>query len=124
EQEADKNNDDWISWTIRSLKSNANKFRKLPLRSSREEIISGVGQWLLSVNTDALYHHSGEISAGKYMRAMLQDKDKNPKWAPSKVEFVSDNMVDRYFEAVNDKDWEDLKLPNRPNLTSYAMSKL
>ncbi|GJW30601.1 3-hydroxyisobutyryl-CoA hydrolase 1-like protein, partial [Tanacetum coccineum] len=126
EQEADKNNDDWISWTIRSLRKASPTSLKVSLRSIREGRHQGVGQCLIREYRMACTTIRGDFSRDIYegFRAMLQDKDKNPKWAPSKVEFVSDNMVDRYFEAVNDKDWEDLKLPNRPNLTSYAMSKL
>ncbi|GKA57987.1 hypothetical protein Tco_0757175, partial [Tanacetum coccineum] len=45
-------------------------------------------------------------------------------WGPSKLEFVGENMVDRYFVASDDKDWEDLQLPARSNFTSYAISKL
>lgn len=126
EQEADKNNDDWISWTIRSLRKASPTSLKVSLRSIREGRHQGVGQCLIREYRMACTTIRGDFSRDIYegFRALLQDKDKNPKWAPSKVEFVIDSMVDRYFEAVNDKDWEDLKLPIRPNLTSYAMSKL
>ncbi|MFS7942485.1 putative 3-hydroxyisobutyryl-CoA hydrolase [Helianthus anomalus] len=46
------------------------------------------------------------------------------EWEPSKLELVSKQMVDSYFAPLDDEDWEDLKLPVRPNLTSYAISKL
>ncbi|KAJ0111012.1 hypothetical protein Patl1_00011 [Pistacia atlantica] len=57
-------------------------------------------------------------------RAILLDKDKNPKWQPSKLELVSDSMVDQYFSPVNDEEWEDLKLPARFNLPASAIAKL
>ena len=38
------------------------------------------------------------------------------QWDPSKLEFVSDGMVDSYFSIVDDEGWEDLKLPARSNL--------
>lgn len=87
-------------------------------------------------------------------RALLVDKDKNPKveyhsfltyhkphhfsyknlvlvwleavidirlvlqWEPSKLELISNQMVDKYFAKVDDEVWEDLKLPYRPTRTS------
>uniref|UniRef100_A0A2N9EVB4 3-hydroxyisobutyryl-CoA hydrolase n=1 Tax=Fagus sylvatica TaxID=28930 RepID=A0A2N9EVB4_FAGSY len=57
-------------------------------------------------------------------RAILLDKDKNPKWEPSKLELVSDSMVDSYFSVVDDEGWEDLKLPARSSLPVYAIAKL
>ncbi|XP_050224261.1 probable 3-hydroxyisobutyryl-CoA hydrolase 3 isoform X2 [Mercurialis annua] len=44
-------------------------------------------------------------------RAMLFDKDKKPKWEPSKLELVSEEMVDRCFAGIDDDDWKYLKLP-------------
>ena len=32
------------------------------------------------------------------------------QWDPSKLEFVSDGMVDSYFSIVDDEGWEDLKV--------------
>ncbi|MFS7896874.1 putative 3-hydroxyisobutyryl-CoA hydrolase [Helianthus anomalus] len=46
------------------------------------------------------------------------------EWEPSKLELVSNQMVDSYFAPLDDEDWEDLKLPVRPNLTSYVICKL
>ncbi|KAL2250047.1 UNVERIFIED_CONTAM: hypothetical protein Sindi_2478400 [Sesamum indicum] len=44
--------------------------------------------------------------------------------SPSNVESISDEMVDHYFSKVNDRNWEDLKLPVRSNLPAYAITKL
>ncbi|OMP07008.1 Crotonase superfamily [Corchorus olitorius] len=59
-------------------------------------------------------------------RAILLDKDKNPKWEPSKLELITKSMVDVYFSKVDDEEWEDLKLPTRSkyNLSAYAIAKL
>ena len=43
---------------------------------------------------------------------------------PSKLESISDEMVDRYFSKVDDADWEDLKLPVNSRLPAYAIAKL
>ncbi|GJT20568.1 3-hydroxyisobutyryl-CoA hydrolase 1-like protein [Tanacetum coccineum] len=126
EKEADKNMDDWIAWTIKSLKKASPTSLKISLRSIREGRLQGVGQCFIReyrmVCTVFQGKYSRDFSEG--YRALLLDKDKNPKWEPSKLEFVSDSMVDRYFAALDDKDWEDLKLPARSNLPSYAISKL
>lgn len=37
---------------------------------------------------------------------------------------VDDKVVDKYFDKVDDPDWEDLKLPARPNSTTTYVSKL
>ncbi|MCD9560450.1 3-hydroxyisobutyryl-CoA hydrolase 1 [Datura stramonium] len=58
------------------------------------------------------------------MQAMLIDKNRNPKWEPSRLELISEEDVDRYFFKIDDEDWEDLKLPPRSNLPPYAIAKL
>ncbi|RVW89143.1 putative 3-hydroxyisobutyryl-CoA hydrolase 2 [Vitis vinifera] len=57
-------------------------------------------------------------------RAKLFEKDKQPKWEPSKLELVSDEMVDQYFQKVDDADWEYLQLPERANIAKIWQSKL
>ncbi|KAH0766079.1 hypothetical protein KY285_001950 [Solanum tuberosum] len=57
-------------------------------------------------------------------RATLIDKDRNPKWEPSRLELIRDDDIDRYFSKIDDEDWEDLKLPPRSNLLPYAIAKL
>ncbi|PWA40687.1 beta-hydroxyisobutyryl-CoA hydrolase 1 [Artemisia annua] len=126
EKEADKNMDDWIAWTIESLKKASPTSLKISLRSFREGRLQGVGQCLIREYRMVCTVMQGKFSRDFFegCRALLLDKDKNPKWEPSKLEFVRDDMVDRYFKALDDKDWEDLKLPARSNLPSYAISKL
>ncbi|MED6119987.1 hypothetical protein PIB30_016787 [Stylosanthes scabra] len=46
-------------------------------------------------------------------RAKLFEKDNKPKWEPSKVELVSEEMVDQHFRNINDDEWEPLQLPQR-----------
>lgn len=38
------------------------------------------------------------------VRALLVDKDKNPKWIPGKLEDVNESQVLRYFESLGDKE--------------------
>lgn len=35
---------------------------------------------------------------------VLVDKDQSPKWSPSTLEEVSDQMVDQCFSSLGDKD--------------------
>ncbi|XP_024992415.1 3-hydroxyisobutyryl-CoA hydrolase 1-like [Cynara cardunculus var. scolymus] len=126
EKEASKNMDDWITWTIQSLKKASPTSLKISLRSIREGRLQGVGQCLIREYRMVCTVMRGEFSRDFFegCRALLLDKDKNPKWEPSKLELVSDHMVDQYFAAKDDEDWEDLKLPPRSNLPSHAIAKL
>nr|KAJ0196633.1 hypothetical protein LSAT_V11C700346870 [Lactuca sativa] len=126
EKEGDKKMDDWISWTLESLKKASPTSLKISLRSIREGRLEGVGECLIREYRMVCAVMRGQVSKDflEGCRALLVDKDKNPKWEPSKLEFVSDRMVDHYFEGLKVEDWEDLKLPIRSNLPSHAISKL
>ncbi|XP_020211725.1 probable 3-hydroxyisobutyryl-CoA hydrolase 2 [Cajanus cajan] len=55
-------------------------------------------------------------------RAKLIDKDNKPKWVPSKLELVDDEIVDQYFMNVNDDEWECLRFADRSD--SQIVSRL
>ncbi|XP_051123686.1 3-hydroxyisobutyryl-CoA hydrolase 1-like isoform X2 [Andrographis paniculata] len=128
ESEAAANkNDEWISSTIQSLKKSSPTSLKISLRSIREGRLQGIGKCLVREYRMVCHVMLGEVSNDfvEGCRAILLDKDKNPKWEPSKLECISSEMVDRYFSRVHDdNDWEDLKLPMSPNLPAYALSKI
>lgn len=123
----------------------------------REGRLQGVGQCLIREYRMVCHVMKGDVSKDfvEGCRAILLDKDKNPKvhvifpsilsgwikkrvklihphtkkycfmplqWEPSRLEFISEQMVDRYFSKVEDE--EDLKLPARSNLPPYAIAKL
>ena len=47
------------------------------------------------------------------------------QWEPRSLEEMKDNMVERYFERVDEEDgWEDLKLSPRKNLPALIIAKL
>ena len=46
------------------------------------------------------------------------------QWEPSRLDLVTDSMVDGYFSKVDDKGWEDLKLPSRTNYPPSTLAKL
>ncbi len=37
------------------------------------------------------------------VRALIVDKDKNPRWSPASVEGVSDAVIAKYFEPLADE---------------------
>lgn len=49
----------------------------------------------------------------------------NKQWQPSTLELVTKEILDKYFAAVDDDDWEPLQLPPRSNLPNTLLkSKL
>ncbi|CAN1179567.1 3-hydroxyisobutyryl-CoA hydrolase 1 [Linum perenne] len=128
EREAMNKADDWINKTIQSLKKASPTSLKISLRSIRQGRIQGVGQCLTREFRMVCHVMEGKLSKDFFegCRAILLDKDKNPKWEPSKLELISEGMVDQYFSRMDDTDWEDLNLPSRSEfvLPGNAMAKL
>ncbi|XP_030477014.1 3-hydroxyisobutyryl-CoA hydrolase 1-like isoform X1 [Syzygium oleosum] len=126
EREATNKVDDWIHASLQSLKKASPTSLKISLRSIREGRLQGIGQCLVREYRMVCHVMQGEVSKDfvEGCRALLLDKDKNPKWEPPRLELVSEKMVDKYFSKVDDEDWEDLKLPARSNLPASAIAKL
>ncbi|XP_018483108.1 3-hydroxyisobutyryl-CoA hydrolase 1 [Raphanus sativus] len=127
EREATHKPDDWISATIGALEKASPASLKISLRSIREGRLQGLGQCLIRENRMASHVLKGEISKDfvEGCRAMLIDKDRNPKWEPRRLENMKDSMVEQYFKRMEEEDgWEDLKLPPRKHLPSSAIAKL
>ncbi|KAL9261591.1 3-hydroxyisobutyryl-CoA hydrolase 1-like protein [Drosera capensis] len=127
EKEAAKRHEDWIAGALASLKKASPTSLKISLKSIREGRLQGVGQCLVREYRMVCHVLQGEVSRdfSEGCRAILLDKDRNPKWEPSSLDQVSDSMVDRYFDRVDEEDWEDLKLPTRSsNLPAFAIAKL
>ncbi|CDY55104.1 hypothetical protein IGI04_008750 [Brassica rapa subsp. trilocularis] len=124
EREATHGGDDWISSTIRALKKASPASLKISLRSIREGRLQGVGQCLSREYRMVCHVLKGDISKDfvEGCRAILIDKDKNPKWEPWRLEEMKDRMVEQYFKRVEEE--EDLKFPARKNLPALAMAKL
>ncbi|XP_047341631.1 3-hydroxyisobutyryl-CoA hydrolase 1-like [Impatiens glandulifera] len=119
--------DYWISSTIQLLKKASPTSLKISLRSIREGRLLGIGQCLVREYRMVCHVMSGRLSKDllEGCRAVLLDKDKNPKWEPSSLQLVNDEMVDSYFmKAVNNEDYKELDLPLRPDLPIYALAKL
>ncbi|XP_023640382.1 probable 3-hydroxyisobutyryl-CoA hydrolase 3 [Capsella rubella] len=119
---------DWISTTIRALKKASPSSLKISLRSIREGRLQGVGQCLIREYRIVCNVMKGDISNDfvEGCRAILVDKDRNPKWEPRRLEDMKDSMVDQYFERVDEEEgWEDIKFPPRKNFhASGIIAKL
>ncbi|CAI8600545.1 unnamed protein product [Vicia faba] len=128
ETEAMSKADSWISTTLETLRKSSPTSLKVFLRLIREVRLVGVGECLVREYRIVCHilqgHHSKDFFEG--CRAILIDKDRKPKWEPSKLELVSDGDVDSYFSKLDDAEgWKDLELPNRfKNLPAHAISKL
>ncbi|XP_071697152.1 3-hydroxyisobutyryl-CoA hydrolase 1-like isoform X2 [Rutidosis leptorrhynchoides] len=81
EKENAKSMDDWISWTIQSIKKASPTSLKISLRSIREGRLQGVGQCLIREYRMVCNVMKGEFSRDFFegCRALLLDKDKNSK---------------------------------------------
>ncbi|KAL0913343.1 hypothetical protein M5K25_016795 [Dendrobium thyrsiflorum] len=125
EQEA-VNNTEWILAAVQSLKKASPLSLKICLRSIREGRLQSIGQCLTKDYRICCHILRKEASKDFFegCRALLVDKDKNPKWEPSRLELIDDAMVDRYFSKVDDQGWEDLKLPTRQGPGVKLGSKL
>ncbi|KAL5724339.1 3-hydroxyisobutyryl-CoA hydrolase [Ranunculus cassubicifolius] len=126
ESESVNKDDDWLSATIQSLKKASPTSLKISLRSIREGRLQGVGQCLAREYRMVCHVLRRDVSKDFFegCRAILLDKDKNPKWEPSSLEQVTDEMVDQYFSKVDDEGWEDLQLPVPSYLPVSAVAKL
>ncbi|KAG6748853.1 hypothetical protein POTOM_048790 [Populus tomentosa] len=126
EKEAVNITEDWFSAAIQSLKKASPTSLKISLKSIREGRLQGVGQCLVREFRMVCHVMQGKLSKDFFegCRAILLDKDKNPKWEPSQLDLISDAVVEEYFSKVDDEEWEELKLPARFNLPGHAIAKL
>ncbi|XXG75741.1 hypothetical protein AAC387_Pa08g0249 [Persea americana] len=126
EHETENETEEWIAAAIKSLKKASPINLKVFLRSIREGRSQNISQCLMREYRMLCHASRGTVSNDFFegCRAMLFDKDKRPKWDPYKLESISEEMVDQYFNKVDEEDWEDLKLPTRVKLTGQARSKL
>ncbi|ONM27485.1 3-hydroxyisobutyryl-CoA hydrolase 1 [Zea mays] len=103
----------WVAQTIKYLKKASPTSLKITLRSIREGRTQTVGECLQREYRMVCHVVRGDFSRDIFegCRAILVDKDKNPKWMPPRLEQVHDDAVEEYFSRVDDPEWEDLDLP-------------
>ncbi|KAJ6835073.1 3-hydroxyisobutyryl-CoA hydrolase 1-like [Iris pallida] len=126
EQEAVHNAAEWILVAIQSIKKASPTSLKISLRSIREGRMQTVGQCLIREYRMCCHVLRKDVSKDFFegFRALLVDKDKNPKWEPSSLDAIDDKMVDLFFSKVDEDWWEDLKLPERNVSATPHVSKL
>ncbi|KAL6642650.1 hypothetical protein ACP70R_020831 [Stipagrostis hirtigluma subsp. patula] len=126
EQEASKMSDEWVAATIQSLKKASPTSLKISLRSIREGRTQNVGECLRREYRMVCHVMRGDFSRDFFegCRAILIDKDRNPKWMPPRLEEVHDDVVEKYFSKVDDPEWQDLILPARRSQGRILAPKL
>ncbi|CAO2146782.1 unnamed protein product [Urochloa humidicola] len=126
EQVASNLADGWVATTIQSLKKASPTSLKITLRSIREGRTQTVRECLRREYRMVCHIVRGDFSRDFFegCRAILVDKDQNPKWMPPRLEQVHEKAVEQYFSKINDPEWEDLNLPNRRSHGGNIESKL
>ncbi|KAJ9685120.1 hypothetical protein PVL29_017232 [Vitis rotundifolia] len=126
ENEAANGDNKWIIQAISSMKSASPTSLKIFLKLIGEGRTKELKDCLIQDYTIVchMFRRSFNLDIIEGSRAKLFEKGKQPKWEPSKLELVSDEFVDQYFEKVDDDDWEYLQLPARANLAKTWESKL
>ncbi|XP_021281269.1 3-hydroxyisobutyryl-CoA hydrolase-like protein 1, mitochondrial isoform X2 [Herrania umbratica] len=109
ESEASATNDAWCNSTLRKLKEASPLSLKI-----REGRFQTLDQCLAREYRMTLQAISKQISSDfcEGVRARMVDKDLAPKWAPSSLEKVSNDMVDQYFAPLSESE-PDLELPTK-----------
>nr|XP_043626129.1 3-hydroxyisobutyryl-CoA hydrolase 1-like [Erigeron canadensis] len=115
----------WIHDAITSMKSATPLGLKIFLKLIRDGRSRNLKQ-CLETEYVAICHLLGRSINNDFYegsRAMLIDKDKKPRWAPLKLEGISDEMVAKCFSRTfgEDEDWVPLQLPSRPNDVSSKL---
>ncbi|WCJ24272.1 3-hydroxyisobutyryl-CoA hydrolase mitochondrial [Euphorbia peplus] len=115
EEDVQNKAESWITAAIKSIKSGSPTSLKITLRSIREGRTESLSQCLIREYTLCCNILRATATNDFYegARAMLFDKDKKPKWEPSKLELVDFNTVDICFSGIEEDDWKYLQLPVR-----------
>eukprot|EP00250_Pteridium_aquilinum_P010830 c19657_g1_i1 orf=157-1395(+) len=104
--------DDWYSTTVKTLRDASPMSLKITLRSIREGRYQTFYECLIREYRLTVRCLLGEWSNDFYegCRAILIDKDRNPKWNPATLASVTPAMVEHYFSRF-EKPNEELRLP-------------
>ncbi|KAL6327519.1 hypothetical protein AAG906_021605 [Vitis piasezkii] len=102
ENEVVNGDNKWIVHTISSMTSASPTSLKIFLKLIREGRTKELKDCLIQDYTIVchLIRRTLNLDFVEASRAKLFEKDKQPKWKPSKLELVSDEMVDQYFQKL------------------------
>ncbi|XP_027357318.1 3-hydroxyisobutyryl-CoA hydrolase 1-like [Abrus precatorius] len=117
ENELQNGAEKWITNALSYMRSSSPTSLKIFLKSIRKGQAQNIDQCLYRDYNIAFHFLRRTVSNDFFegSRAKLFDKDNKPKWEPSKLELVSEEMVDQCFRSINDEDLECLQLPDRSN---------
>ncbi|KAK9198386.1 hypothetical protein WN944_013570 [Citrus x changshan-huyou] len=123
ESEAAKTKDEWCVSTLEKLKEAPPLSLKVSLKSIRQGRFQTLEQCLMReyrMTNQAIF---GQVSNNfcEGVRARLVDKSFTPKWYPLRLEQVTEDMVNAYFERLS---WDepDLQLPSPNKLRGLSLS--
>ncbi|TKY44979.1 3-hydroxyisobutyryl-CoA hydrolase 2 [Spatholobus suberectus] len=124
EHELQNGAEKWITNALSYMRSSCPTSLKIFLKSIRNGRVQNIDQCLYRDYNIASHFLRRTVGSDFYegSRAKLFDKDNKPKWEPSKLELVDEEMVGQYFRNVNDEEWECLQFPDRSN--SHIASRL
>ncbi|KAL8542044.1 hypothetical protein ACS0TY_003053 [Phlomoides rotata] len=127
ETEVENCGDEWMVNAIFSMKSASPTSLKITLKNIREGRYATREECLKRDYT--IFRHvtrrklSRDINEG--VRSIIVDKDKRPKWNPVKLEEVTEEFVNQFFQDVDDdEDWDCLEFENDRKITKTKISKL
>ncbi|KAK9095375.1 hypothetical protein Scep_026844 [Stephania cephalantha] len=125
EQQAVKG-DEWALTAFKSMKSASPTSLKIFLKSIRKGRKQDVSQCLIREFRMTCHAFRRTVNGDFYegTRAILVDKDKKPQWQPSKLELVTDEMVDQFFAKIKDDDWAELQLRGKSSPANFGLAKL
>eukprot|EP00249_Psilotum_nudum_P019853 c27449_g1_i1 orf=795-2099(-) len=114
EFEGAKVDDNWYEGTLRALRKASPVSLKITLRSIREGRHQSLYDCLVREYRMTARCVFRKISTDFYegCRAIVVDKDRNPKWDPATLELVTPAVVDHYFLPF-ETNTEELQLPAR-----------
>ncbi|KAL0482300.1 3-hydroxyisobutyryl-CoA hydrolase [Acrasis kona] len=98
--------DEWVSKTLNTLKS----VSPLSLRVVHRQInlgrnLSFKDCFVMELGIATQMLKENDFYEG--VRALLIDKDKNPKWEPKTLDLVKRERVDPYFQSITKKDYRE-----------------
>ncbi|XP_042400438.1 probable 3-hydroxyisobutyryl-CoA hydrolase 3 [Zingiber officinale] len=118
---------EWITKSIRSMKAASPINLKIFLMSIRKGRFEPLEDCLTResrISSHILRRTvSNDFLAG--VRATLLEKNYKPEWEPSKLELVSNDMVETYLTKIPEiEGWKELQLPTRDMLEKALRAKL
>ncbi|XP_024959031.1 3-hydroxyisobutyryl-CoA hydrolase 1-like [Cynara cardunculus var. scolymus] len=116
----------WIPDAIKSIKSASPLCVKLTLKLIREGRLQKLDECLAREHLVVSHLLRRTVNDDFYEgpRAVLIDKDKKPKWSPSKLALVDQEMLSKCFSMIDDEDWQPLKLLARTNPNHVILSRI